>query len=91
MAGLCQREALNLVSQQIKHTVCHQEEPGEMKDGLVFLPNPIFSAFLLSTTQPHFIYLFICFSLYSLPSLSEWWVGTWDLLLMTLDSLFLSY
>ena len=35
MDGLYQREALNLVSQQIKYTVCHQEEPGEMKDGLL--------------------------------------------------------
>lgn len=67
MDGLCQREALNLVSQQIKYTVCHQWEPGEMKDGLVvFIHSPHF-LFLLSSFLSHCPYLSLASLSTSLP------------------------
>lgn len=57
-------------------------------DLLFLFINLIFSAFLFSYSHPHFVYLFICFSMCPPPALSESW-GSWlGLLLMTLDFTF---
>lgn len=69
------KAGLNLVSQQIKYTVCQQSEPGEMKDGLVvFIHSPDFLCPSQLLSSSFYLPFYLPLSLLPRLPLSEHWI-----------------